>query len=178
MANGTKRDFLFSAEGKTPDGKTEWFHVYRDGSSFLIVGPALHTHRCHVSVKTIDDIKREIAVVLACKVVSVSFYPWPRVLARPDTGAISGPPVFPGEELIMNSVFPIKREQDMCPLCTQPFHFKDVVVEFSRWHHENLKAHLDCLIYSSATEGGREHPPLHGLFADPKRGGRGPVVPR
>ena len=55
-------------------------------------------------------------------------------------------------------------EQDMCPICCEPFKFKDVVVNFERWKYESSKAHLDCLLHLSATEGGRkEHQPLRRL---------------
>ena len=55
-------------------------------------------------------------------------------------------------------------KQDMCPICCEPFKFKEVVVDFERWGDKTLKAHLDCLIYLSATEEGRKHPPLENLF--------------
>lgn len=50
-------------------------------------------------------------------------------------------------------------KQDMCPICCEPFEFKQVVVDFERWEDEKLKAHLDCLLYLSATEDGRKQRP-------------------
>jgi hypothetical protein len=57
------------------------------------------------------------------------------------------------------------QKQDLCPICTEPFKFKEAVVAFSRWdHEENMKAHFDCLLYFSAVEEDRKHPPLNRLF--------------
>jgi hypothetical protein len=48
--------------------------------------------------------------------------------------------------------------QDICPICTQPFNYKDIVIDIERWDDEKMKAHLDCALYMSNDEK-REHPP-------------------
>lgn len=53
--------------------------------------------------------------------------------------------------------------QDLCPICTEAFNDKDVVIAIERWNHGSEKAHLDCALYLSATEEGRPHPPLKHL---------------
>ena len=58
-------------------------------------------------------------------------------------------------------------KQDVCPICAEPFKFKQVVVKYSRWQHDDkeLNAHVDCLLYYSADEDGRmQHPPLARLL--------------
>ena len=47
---------------------------------------------------------------------------------------------------------------DMCPICTQPFNQGEVVVQFQRWPDEPLLGHADWVDYLSRTEK-REHPP-------------------
>jgi hypothetical protein len=56
----------------------------------------------------------------------------------------------------------MSEKQDLCPICTEPFKFKEIVIDIERWEHETLKAHLDCALYMSMTEEGRTHPPLGG----------------
>lgn len=59
--------------------------------------------------------------------------------------------------------------QDMCPICTEPFKKNEVLVRYLTWDKKQLPdkfGHLDCVLYLSKTEG-REHPPtLEGRIAE------------
>lgn len=53
--------------------------------------------------------------------------------------------------------------QDMCPICTQPFNLKDIVIKFWEWNESDNPSgptwgHLDCVLSISRSEE-REHPP-------------------
>ena len=70
MANSRKPEFLCSAKGKTPDGKTKSFEVYREGGLIKILGPVragglkIYIHYCPASVRaTEEEIKRQIQIV-------------------------------------------------------------------------------------------------------------------
>ena len=50
-------------------------------------------------------------------------------------------------------------KQDMCPICTQQFQNKDIVIEYREWNEEikseDVKfGHLDCVLY--LPKGGRD----------------------
>ena len=52
--------------------------------------------------------------------------------------------------------------QDMCPICTQPFKKKEVIVRYLTWAGKDKDpvqrlGHLDCVLHLSKREE-REHP--------------------
>ena len=51
------------------------------------------------------------------------------------------------------------KKQDVCPLCGEAFKLKDVLVNFEQWGSESSKAHLNCLLFLSATDDGEKDRP-------------------
>lgn len=74
MAKTKTKELQFIAEGKTSDGQTQNFSVYKMGGSFYITRtPGLYKHLCHPSVKDSEGVKREIALVFNAPVTSVKY---------------------------------------------------------------------------------------------------------
>jgi hypothetical protein len=48
--------------------------------------------------------------------------------------------------------------QDMCPICCEPFKSTEIVIEYQKWGEMKLLAHLDCALALSKAED-RKHPP-------------------
>ena len=68
-----KEKFVCSVAATTFDGSTNLFSVYLQGILFQIVGPKLYWHSCSPSIKSIEDVKREVERVFDVKVTDVSF---------------------------------------------------------------------------------------------------------
>jgi hypothetical protein len=53
-------------------------------------------------------------------------------------------------------------QQEMCPICAEPFNENDVVIAYQKWKSdavEKAQAHLDCALFLSRSEE-RKHPLL------------------
>ncbi len=56
----------------------------------------------------------------------------------------------------------VQTQQDMCPICAEPFKENEVVILYQKWKSDAVEkalAHLDCALYLSRTEE-RKHPQL------------------
>lgn len=67
---GKKKEILlYVIDAETKEGRPRRFLVYQVGGGFEIADANLQRHRCHVSVKTVDDIEHEIALTYGAKVI-------------------------------------------------------------------------------------------------------------
>jgi hypothetical protein len=67
-------ELLFVAECTDAERKPRQVYVYKNGRAFILRSGA-HSKVCHTSIRTDDDIKREIGLVYDVTVTSIK-YPW------------------------------------------------------------------------------------------------------
>jgi len=65
-------EFWGVLSGQTPDGEVANFWVYRSGPALILTDPSGIDHVCHPSIRTLDDLKKEVQLRFRAEVVGVT----------------------------------------------------------------------------------------------------------
>lgn len=64
----TRKEFVCVAEGQSMTGETEYIQIHKAGRTFFISEKSGREHTCHPSIRTIEDVPKEIILVFHVKV--------------------------------------------------------------------------------------------------------------